>query len=303
MNRIQVEVGTLAPLEMVTSEARVASRMQDIIQRRATVEDRADDLRRLMNLDRGEFWELPILPVTEPEIPHSEIDLEAAVETALDNRLEIRQMELDNEIRRIDAQVARNQKRPALDASVAWGYNGQDGDLYGYHPVTGERILVEPGGWSDSFEQILDREYEGWQVTLSLAYPLQNRAAKAQSARADLYWEQGRVELRELEQQILVGVRRAARAVETAAQQIESAKVATRLAVRNLEAEQKRYENGLVTSFQVLEVQEDLSQARSSEVTAIISYRRALVSFHLAVGKLLEETGVTLADDAPDATR
>ncbi|MCP4653893.1 MAG: TolC family protein [bacterium] len=302
MNRIQVEVGTLAPLEMVQSEATVAARMQDIIQRRATVEDSADTLRQLMNLDRGELWDVPIAPVTKPEIPHSAIDVEAAVETALENRLEIRQRKLDNEIREIDAKVARNQKLPRLDGQLIWGYNALDGDYWARDPTTGERITVsEPGGWSDAIRQISNREYEGWTVNLTLVYPVQNRIAKARSARADLYRDQGRVELRQLEQQILVGVRRAARSVDTSAQQIESAKVATKLAVRNLEAEQKRYENGLTTSFGVLEIQEDLSQARSREVAAVISYRRALVSYHLAIGKLLEETGVTLADDAADA--
>ncbi len=86
------------------------------------------------------------------------------------------------------------------------------------------------------------------------------------------------------------------RQVSSAAQQIESARVSRRLQERNLEAEQKRYENGMSTSFQVTEIQEDLTQARSREVSALTGYRTALASYYRAVGRLLEESGVSVVN-------
>ena len=110
--------------------------------------------------------------------------------------------------------------------------------------------------------------------------------------------EKGNFELRDLLDQALLDVRRAARNVETAAKAIELAKVSSKLARKNLEAEQKRYENGLSTSFQVLEIQEDLSIALSNEVRSIITYRKAVVAYQKATGELLEKTGVRLTEDA-----
>jgi outer membrane protein TolC len=64
---------------------------------------------------------------------------------------------------------------------------------------------------------------------------------------------------------------------------------------KNLDAEQKRYENGMSTSFQVLQIQEDLSEARSREVTAVATYRRALVQYYRAIGQLPAQNGVEFA--------
>ncbi len=292
MNRIQVEVGTLAPLELVQSEAGVASREEDIIRRRADVEDRADTLRQLLNLNRGLMWDLEIFPVTDPEIAHEPIDVRSAVDTALANRPDVKQQMLSNDSLGIRAQVARNQLKPRLDVSATYGFNGLDGDLFDRE--TGG--LVEPGGYSDTFDQITGNDFPGWAVGLTFAYPLQNTVAKAQLAQAELAADQGSAQMQQLELQVLTEVRRAARGVETAAKQIDSARVSSKLERRNLDAERKRYENGLSTSFQILQIQEDLSEARSREVSAVISYRRALSSYHQAIGKMLEEYGVELAE-------
>lgn len=292
MNQIQVEVGTMAPLEVVTSEARVAARRQDIIRFRAQVEDNADVLRRLANLDQ--YWEVQLVPVTDPESAHVPIDLQEAVSTALERRPDIRRRRLENETLDLDAKVARNLKKPRLDVSARYGYNALEGSLR--DRTTGEILAV--GDYFDALEQITNFKFNGWQLGFTFAYPLQNREARAQSAIADLAQEQGEVRLDDLELQILTEVRSAARAVRTAVEQIESAKVSRRLAERNLEAEQKRYENGLATTFQVLEIQEDLSEARRIEVSAVIQYRRAETAYYRAIGKLLDEVGVVLSDDA-----
>ena len=89
MNRIQIEVGTLAPLELVQSEAGIATREEEIIRVQAQIQDAADELRRLLNLDERSFWDLEIVPTTSPEISRVVIDLEASLGWALDRRAEI----------------------------------------------------------------------------------------------------------------------------------------------------------------------------------------------------------------------
>lgn len=290
MNRIQVEVGTKAPLEMVQSEVGVATREEDIIRLTATVEDAADNLRQLINLDRGSLWNVSIVPVTDPEIEHQPIVLAEAVDTALTRRPDLRRLLISNDTLELQAEVAENLVKPQLDLFAEYGFNGLAGDV-----DDGDVILK--GGFTDALDQVTDASFEGWTVQLTFGMPLQNRKAKAERAQAELAVDEGNAQLRDLQQQILTEVRRNARAVETAAKQIDSARISSKLARRNLDAERKRYENGLSTSFQVLEIQEDLSNARSREVSAVINYRRALSNYHQALGMLLGENDITVATE------
>ena len=300
MNRIQVEVGTLAPLELVQSESGVAARQEEIIRLTAEVEDAADFLRQQIQLTSGAFWNVDLVPVTDPEVNHQPIDFQEAIETALAKRPDLRTRMAQNEILDLDAKVAKNQKLPQLDVTARFGYNalrGEEGEVIQLPDGSFDVIPIASASYTDALEQILDRDFDGWRIDVVFAYPLQNRQAKARSLIAELAVEQGDAELDQLELQILTEVRSSARGLETAAQRIESAKVASRLARKNLEAEQKRYENGMVTSFQVLQIQEDLSEALSREVSAIIAYRRAEAAYYLSIGELLDQYDIVLSDD------
>jgi outer membrane protein len=297
MNRVQVDVGTKAPLELVQSEAGIATRQEDIIRVSAIVEDAADLLRRLLNLGDEQHWSIPIVPTTGPETDRIQIDLEEALSGALAHRPELAAQRLTQETLQIDERFFRNQKLPTVDFQVRYGYNGIGGDaVLERDPITGVPTEVNEGGYDDAIQQVLDRDFKGWQLGVNFAYPLQNRTAKANHTIARLAVERGSTVLQDLEQLIRTEVRAAARNVETAAQQIDSAGKSRELAERNLEAEQKKYENGLSTSFQVLEIQEDLSGARSREVNAITGYRRSLVRYYQAIGTLLEANSIELED-------
>lgn len=281
-NRIQVEVGTLAPIELVQSEATIATREEDIITAGALLGDAADRLLQLLNLGEAMAEGLSVEPRTDPEVPPVEIDVEQAISTALAERPEIRRQQLQVERLEVDSRFFRNQKLPTADLTVGYGSQALAS------PILGTDLF-------DVFGDVLGREFTGWQIGVLMAMPLQNRGARAQSAIADLGLEQGRTVLDQLALDVTTEVRSAARAVRTAEQQITSAQASVRLQERNLEAEQRRYENGMSTSFRVTEIQEDLTAARSRLVSAITAYRRALTAFHRATGRLLEESGVELA--------
>lgn len=285
-NEVRVDVGTLAPLELIQSEAGIANREEDIILAEASIEDAADRLRQLLNLERGELWRTPIVPATDPETEGIEIDVEEAISSALEERPELAAQLYRIDSLEIDERFFRNLARPQVDLVLGYSLEGQSG-------VGGDL----QGGFGDAFQDIYDTTFDGWQAQLQIAYPIQNREGRAQATRAELAVEQGLAELEQLEQQISTEVRAAARQVETAAKQIESARVSRRLEERNLEAERKRYENGMSSSFRVLQIQEDLTQARSREVNAVASYRRALAEFYRSIGMLLEEKGIEM--DAP----
>ncbi|HEX9941837.1 MAG TPA: TolC family protein [Thermoanaerobaculia bacterium] len=283
-NRIQVEVGTLAPLEMVQSEAAIATREEDIIRSTSNIGDAEDQLRRLLNLPAvGGLWQTPIVPTTSPATERVTIDVDEAIRTAFAERPELRTQELQLEQARLDAEFFRNQLKPALDLSVNYGYGSAA-------PVFGT-----------AFDQLSGFDFPDWSAQLVFSYPLQNRTARAQSAIANLDVDRVQTRLDEQKTVIATEVRRAARGVETAFKQIEAARVARQFQEKNLEAERKRYENGMSTSFQITQIQEDLTEARSREVTATINYRTALAEYYRATGRLLEHEGVAIDDpDEPD---
>ncbi len=282
-NRIQVEVGTMAPLEMVQSEAAIASREEDIIRATAAIGDAEDVLRQLLNLPSGELWERAIQPTTPPETERVAIDVDDAIATAYAERPELRTEELRLAQADLDAQFFRNQLKPSLDLAVDYGLSGVGLNF------------------SDALSQVTGLDFRGWQARLVFAYPIQNRAARAQSAIANLDLERFQTLLDQQKTTIATEVRRAARAVETAAKQIDAARISREFQEKNLEAERKRYENGMSTSFQITEIQEDVTQARSNEVTATITYRTALAEYYRAIGRLLEQQGVGIDDpEEPD---
>ncbi|MEZ5331278.1 MAG: TolC family protein [Thermoanaerobaculia bacterium] len=299
-NRIRVDVGTLAPLELVQSEAGVATRDEEIIRAEAAVQQAEDDLRQLLNLERGELWATPIELDPSDQREPVDVDLEQAINRALENRPELAQQRLRLQNLAIDQEFFHDQRLPQVDLQVRYGFNGLGGDVTDRDFITGEILSQTQGSYSDALDQITGGDFDGWRVGLNVSYPLRNRAAKAASAIADLAYERGEAQLADLQLQVRAEVRRAVRALDTAEKAITTAEASRRLQERNLEAEQKRYDNGLSTSFQVLEIQEDLANARSREIAAHSAYQRALVEFWRSVGGLDAESGVTLEIDEPE---
>lgn len=295
-NQIRVEVGTLAPLELVQSEAGIAIRQEEIIRARGLVGDSEDVLRQLMNLRDADLWSLKLVLETDPERDEVKIDIEEAIATALAERPELRSKRLSQGDLNQDLGYFQNQKLPRVDLRVVYGVNGLGGDLREIDFFTGELVREASGGYQDALDQAAGTNFQGWSAGVNVAYSIFNREAKARLALAEAGFERGEMELEDLELAITTSVRRIARFVDTARQGLESARVSSRLAEKNLDAEQKRYQNGMSTSFQVLEVQEDLTAARSREVAAVTGYRKALVLYYRSIGRLAEESGVEIAD-------
>lgn len=302
-NRIQVEVGTMAPLELVQSEAAIAERDEGIITAQAAVGDAEDALRRLLNLPEGPLWATEIRPATDPTIQHRPIDVDAAIQTALAERPELRNQQLGIEQAQIEARFARNQERPTLDFDVSYGFSGVGGDLIVRDDDTGEIVRTVPGGFGDAFDQVTGLDFRGWTAELVFGFPLQNRGARAARAIAEVDLARARTALEDARNAVITEVRGAARRVETAAKQIEAAKASRVFQERNLDAERKRYENGMSTSFQITQIQEDLTEARSREVNSVVNYRIALAEYQRAIGRLLEEEGVSIDDAEAEVDR
>jgi len=278
-NKIQVQVGTLAPLELTQSEAAIATREEGIIQATSAVGDAEDTLRQLLNLPRGPLWQTAIVPTSDPKTSEKPtVNVDEALRTALAQRPELTSQQLQLEQAKRDAEYFRGQLKPALDLNVAYGYSGLD------------------TAFGEAFNQITGLNFRSWSAQLTLTYPIQNRTARAQSATANVAVDRFQALYDQERLVIETEVRRAARAVDTAAKSIDAAMKAREFQEKNLEAEKKRYENGMSTSFQITQIQDQLTQSRSGEVTAIVNYRTALAEYYRATGKLLDQQGVVIDD-------
>lgn len=303
-NRIQVDVGTMAPLELVQSEAAIASNEEQIIRAQQAVGDAEDVLRQLLNLPAGPLWQAEIRPTTDPVMDRVQINLDEAIQAALDSRPEIQRQQLAVAQADIESQYARGQMKPSLDLRLSYNSTGTGGNQAVRDPVTGQLTgEVISGGYGDAFSQATGLDFTGWSARLLFSYPLQNRAARARSTSADIVLTRERVALDELRQVTLTEVRQAARRVDTAAKSIDAAMVSREFQLKNLDAQKKKYENGMSTNFEITRIQQDVTQARSNVVTAVVNYRTALAEYYRVTGRLLSNQGVTIEDQPQSINR
>jgi outer membrane protein TolC len=289
--RTRVRIGTSAPIDIVQSEATVAVREQEIIVAENAVVDAGDQLKSLMGFERPDDWNTVVVPTDSLEVSTDlAVDLNVAISQALETRPVLRQRAVERQIRELNFLVADNSVKPALDLNVGYGYNGVGGTLHT------ENETIE-GGWDDAMQQIWDRDYPQWSAGLGFTYTLGNNQAKAQRAqrRYDLAIADQNIALER--QSVIEETRRAVRVLQDSAKSIAAAVKARELAERNVDAEQKKFANGMSTNFLVLQVQEDLAIAQAAELQSRVTYRQAAVAYQAAVGILLDSRGIQLKDD------
>jgi len=154
--------------------------------------------------------------------------------------------------------------------------------------------LIIPGGYGDAIDQVFGREFRDWSIGLNVSYPLGNSQARAQHAQAQVAQRQQRALISSNEIIIAQEVRQAARAAETNRKRIDATRVARELAQRRLEAEQKKFEVGMSTSFLIVQAQRDLSQAAANELRALIDFVKALAAFERAQGTILDRSNIAV---------
>ncbi len=209
-------------------------------------------LRRLLNIPSGPLWQTPIEPTTKPETERIAINVDESLQTAYDSRAELKTQDLQLALAKLNSSTS------ATCSSPTWPSRPNTA-------TTAPRPL-----FTDAFNQVTGLNFNTWQISLILTYPIQNRAARAQSAIANLDLDRFKLLYDSEKTVVATEVRTAARGVETAAKQIDAARKSTEYQEKNLDAERKRYENGMSTSFNITTIQDQLTQARSVQVQAIV---------------------------------
>ncbi len=296
-NEIQVEIGTLAPIETVQSQRQVENAKLALIQQQNAVANQEDQLKQVLNLEavRPDALELRLIPTSELQYSAAPIDVEAAIATALDRDPQLLQTRFGLESDRLNLKQARNAQLPTVNLTAGMTLSGRAGDRV-IRGQDGSISEIQQAGFSQALAQILSGDFNTWNVGVTVQLPIHNYSADANHARASISERQRIVTLEQRRQQVVFDVRRTARDVESGVRQVETAQIATRLSERQLQAEQRKFEVGTSTNFQVLQFQDQLSQARNSEIQAVFNFLNSRASFELAKGTILEFFGVSVSE-------
>jgi outer membrane protein TolC len=279
-NRARVEVGTMAPLDVVQAEAEAATRRGALTRAEATMQTAELILKRLIvSGTEDEVWRAKITPIDRPEFRPEPIDIEGSVRRGLENRTDLAQARMTIESNDITLRFLKNQTLPAVDMVANYTSQGVGGTQFVRQGLGGSVSQVIPGGYADALNRLFGRDYPIWQVQLNVSYPIGSSATEAQYARSRVQRNQSVAQLRSLELQVAAEVTNAALQVESSLKSYEATTVARELAETRLQAEQSRFEVGLSTNFFVVQAQRDLADAQNSELRALLDYRRALVDY------------------------
>jgi len=299
-NTREVEVGLIAPIEVLSAKAEVARREADILQAESMIKGSQDRLKTILNLSVREDIDLTkIVPTDTPTDEEKEVSLEEALAMGLQMRPDLQAIRADLKNRDFDLSYAKNQLLPELNFQASLWSPGLSGTQLIYendNPLTGNIIGSIPGNSSDALRDALKFKYKNWTFGLTLSIPFTSVITRAQYAQAKVSLQQAQVNLENQEQQAFLEIRNAVRDVETSYKQVQAYRLARELALENLEAEQKKLKVGLTTNYDVLLRQRDLADARSSELRSVITYNLALAALDRALGATLEKKNIKLAD-------
>ena len=293
-NRKQVEIGTLAPIEVVRAQSQVAASSQDLIVSQTNLQ-----LQQLLminavsrNMSDDTMSSLPVVPTDTMELPKVEpiVPVQDLIADALAHRPELAESQIDLTNRQITKKAARNALLPTLNLVGWYGGAGIGGDP----AITGSGLVGS--GYSDVLGDVFGNNSPDKGIGIQLNIPIRNRSAQADQVRSELEFRQAQMRLQQLQNQIRIQVRNAQFAVQQNRARVEAAIKGQQLAQESLDAEQKKYALGASTTYNVLQMQRDLATAENNLVGAKTAYEKSKVDLDQTTGLTLTHLGIEVAD-------
>ena len=320
-NKKQVEIGSLAPIEIVRAQNTVAADQESLIQAQTNL-----DLQQLLmknalsrNLQDPALANAELIPTTTMALPQQEpvVPTEDLVNEALQHRAELSESRIDLKNREITEKSLKNALRPSLDLFAYYGGSGLAGSqnpsnlcvnqspaeqLSGFcagpNPALGQTNIpsVPSSSYSNGLHELVNSTAPDKGVGATLNIPIRNRQAQALQVRSELEYRQAEMRLQQLENQIRIEVRNAQFSVTQNRSAVQAAQAAVELAKQSLDAEQKKFRLGASTSTLVLQNQSGLATAESNLVSAEAAYEKAQIELDRATGLLLEHAGIVMSE-------
>ncbi len=327
-NQRQVEVGTLAPIDVVSAATSVESRRIQVFQAMSAVGQAENTLKQLIvDSPDSTLWQAKITPVESFELQPMALPLEDALRLARDNRPELKQLSLQKEINATNIDFFRNQAKPQIDLIASYTANGTGGTPLAIgnqqpicSPLTvagqpkcisvvpvpdgngsfipgvritnfGTRDVVAGqfvGGYGQALRNMFSNRFNSISVGVSINIPWKNRLAEANLGRAKEDSKRIDLQTRRQIQDIETQIRNDIQSIDFARMRVDAARAAEEFAKQQLAGEEKRFSAGLSTTFLVLQRQNDYSIARGSTI-------RALTDFNKLVAQLQRDIGTTLS--------
>ena len=294
-NEARVEIGTMAPIDIVQARSEAAARRQTLAQAEQNLATAELALKQLIvGGTDDEYWAATLNPVDLPTLDVQPIDLEAAIRTALDDRTDIARSRRQLDINNVNLSSMRNNRLPAVDVVANYQLVGQGGTRFVRSGLGGAVLDEIPGGIGDAFNQLFDAAFPVWTVQLNVSYPIGQSAADAAYARARIQVQQVQAQLRQLGLQVATEVTNAVLQIQGITRRIEASIAARELAEEQLAAEQSKFGAGMSTNFFVVQAQRDLATAQDTELRAILDQQKALVEFDRVQRTSLSQAGISI---------
>jgi outer membrane protein len=282
-NKAKVEIGTMAPIDVVQAQAEEANRRQALVLAEATRRTNELALKRLIVAGTDDdLWNATIEPTDRPATTSEAIDLEAAVRNALANRVDIAVAKRTLEQNEIGMKNLHNATLPALDLIGNYNLQGRGGTLIQRATgggIGGDILSTVPGNYFDALRSLSTWTAPTWSLRLNLTYPIGQSATEAAYARAKVQVTQTQAQVRQAELIIATEVTNAALNVRNTLEAVQASAVARELSEQRLQAAQSKFEVGMATNFEVVQAQRDLADARTTELRNTLNYRKAIVDF------------------------
>ncbi len=315
----QVQIGTLAPIEVVRAQSVVATDQQQVTLARNNLELQQLLIKNALSrtLVDPVLADAEVIPTSIMQLPQQEpvTPIQDLVNDALSHRAELAESRIDLTNRDLNNRSAKNALLPTLSAFAYYGGTGLGGSINPNLPFCGPAstgFCVEPKNipptfknsagqpvnvsYGGAFGQMFDSTAPDKGVGLQLTIPLRNRAAQANQIRAELEYRQAQMRLQQLENQVRIEVRNAQFQVIQNRASVEASQAAVNLAQQSFDAESKKYALGASTSTLVLQQQAALTQSRSNLVAAMAAYEKSRVELDRATGLTLDKLGIQVAD-------
>jgi outer membrane protein len=281
-NTTKVEVGTMARIDIVSAKAEQARNRQSLVAAENTRRTAELALKRqIVGGTDDPNWLATLNPIDRPEFKEEPVDVQAAIARALANRTDLAIVRKNLELNDLTLRTYHNNTLPQLDFQLSYGLNGVGGtQLIRSSAQLGSQILGEvPGGIGDALANLLRVKNPRWTVGVNVSYPIGLNSADTTLATAEVQLNQIQAQLKTIELQVANDITQAAINLRNTAESVQAAQISRELSQQRLEAEQSKFEVGMSTNYQVVQYQRDLTDARNSELRAILNFRKAQVEW------------------------
>ncbi|HEX3738250.1 MAG TPA: TolC family protein [Terriglobales bacterium] len=307
-NQKQVQIGSLAPIEVVRAQNSVATDQQNLVQAQTNL-----DLQQLLmknalsrTLQDPQLASAEVIPTTTMALPQQEpvVPTEDLINEALQHRPDLAESRIDLVNRDISARAIKNALLPSLDLFAYYGGSGTGGAQNSNYICVNQPTNsfcngfapTPPISYGSTLNDLINSAAPDKGAGVTLTIPIRNREAQALQVRSQLEYRQAQMRLQQIENQVRIEVRNAQFTVTQNRAAVEASQAAVALAQQSLEAEQKKFRLGASTGTNVLNYQSQLAVAKSNQVSAEAAYEKAEIELDRATGLLLEHAGIVMSD-------